>query len=141
MDQNRPPRRRTPQLPLPVFDQLAERRIQEAQQNGAFDELPGSGAPLELDDDTLVPEELRAAYRILKNSGYVPAEVEALRDLREVEHMLGHERDETKRNELIGRLNLLLARAGTGHKRNLAIEHDYFHKIAEKLGASGRMRR
>jgi hypothetical protein len=39
-------------------------------------------APLVLDDDAMVPEELRAAYRVLKNSGYVPAEVEALRDLR-----------------------------------------------------------
>ncbi len=141
MGQDKSTRRRAPQLPLPVFDQLAERRIQEAQESGAFDDLPGTGAPLALDDDAMVPEELRAAYRILKNSGYVPAEVEALRDLREVEQMLEQERDATKRNELIGKLNLLLARAGIEQKRNLAVEHDYFHKIAEKLGGHGRNRR
>ena len=47
----------------------------------AFDDLPGSGRPLELDDDRLVPEELRVAWRILKNAGFVPPEIEALRDI------------------------------------------------------------
>jgi len=135
MNPDRSTRRRPPQMPPPVFDQLAERRIREARENGAFDDLPGTGAPLALDDDALVPAELRAAYRVLKNSGYVPAEVEALRDLREVEQMLQHERDDARRNELIGKLNLLLARAGIAHKRNLAVEQDYFQKIAEKPGA------
>ena len=45
----------------------AEQRILEAQTQGVFDDLPGAGAPLKLDDDAMVPEELRAAYRILKN--------------------------------------------------------------------------
>ena len=134
MDRDRATRRRTAQIPPPVFDQLAEQRICEAQKNGAFDDLPGAGAPLVLDDDAMVPEELRAAYRVLKNSDYVPAEVEALRDLRAVELSLEQERDTARRDELIGKLNLLLARAGITHKRNLAVERDYFQRIAEKLG-------
>jgi hypothetical protein len=64
-----------------AFDDLIERRIEEARRQGAFDDLPGAGRPLELDDDRLVPEELRVAWRILKNAGYVPPEVEALRDI------------------------------------------------------------
>ena len=64
-----------------AFNELIERRIDEARRQGAFDDLPGEGKPLDLDDDRLVPEELRMAYRILKNAGYVPPEVEALRDL------------------------------------------------------------
>ena len=64
-----------------AFDDLIERRIDEARRAGAFDDLPGAGRPLELDDDRLVPEELRVAWRILKNAGFVPPEVEALRDL------------------------------------------------------------
>lgn len=141
MSSQRPTRRRMPQLPLPAFDQMAERRIREAQDNGAFDDLPGAGAPLKLDDDALVPEELRAAYRVLKNSGYVPSEVEALRELHEVEQQLERERDETRRTELLGKLNLLLARAGLSGERNLALEHEYFCKIAEKLGARGSRQR
>lgn len=60
-----------------MLDFIAERKIAEAIANGDFDDLPGSGKPLELDDDSLVPEELRLAYRILKNAGFVPPEIEA----------------------------------------------------------------
>jgi hypothetical protein len=58
-----------------MLDFIAERVIQEAIARGELDDLPGTGRPLELDDDALVPEELRLAYRILKNAGYVPEEV------------------------------------------------------------------
>lgn len=76
---------------LAAFDDLIERRIEEARRQGAFDDLPGSGRPLELDDDRLVPEELRVAWRILKNAGFVPPEVEALRD---IDALLGKALDE-----------------------------------------------
>ncbi len=61
-----------------AFELIAERKIAEAAERGEFDDLPGRGKPLDLEDDALVPEDLRMAYRILKNAGYVPAEVEAL---------------------------------------------------------------
>jgi len=54
---------------------LAERRIEEALARGELDGLPGAGRPLELDDDALVPEELRLAHRILKNAGFTPADL------------------------------------------------------------------
>lgn len=52
-----------------LLDQWAERHITEAQSKGEFDNLPGSGEPLILDDDSHVPPELRAGYRLLKNAG------------------------------------------------------------------------
>jgi hypothetical protein len=58
-----------------ALDFLAERRIAEAVSRGEFDHLPGAGRPLDLEEDPLVPEEMRVAYRILKNAGYVPEEV------------------------------------------------------------------
>src|SRR4051812_37578082 len=61
-----------------VLELLAERKIEDAIARGEFDDLPGAGRPLELDDDPLVPEELRVAYRILKNAGYVPPELETI---------------------------------------------------------------
>ena len=61
-----------------MLDFLAERRIAEAVSRGEFDDLPGAGRPLELDDDVLVPEELRVAHRILKNAGVAPPEVKKL---------------------------------------------------------------
>lgn len=59
-----------------LSDQWAERHILDAMAKGEFDNLPGAGSPLVLDDDSGVPQELRVAYRILKNAGYVPAEIQ-----------------------------------------------------------------
>lgn len=70
---------------------LAERRIEEAITRGELDDLPGAGRPLELDDDRLVPEELRVAYRILKNAGYVPPEVETLSEIGELERFIARD--------------------------------------------------
>lgn len=61
-----------------MLDFLAERRIAEAVSRGELDHLPGAGAPLALDDDALVPEELRLSHRILKNAGLAPPEVKKL---------------------------------------------------------------
>jgi Domain of unknown function (DUF1992) len=48
---------------------LAERKIEVAIERGEFDDLPGAGQPLDLDDiDPMLPEELRMAWRILKNA-------------------------------------------------------------------------
>ena len=59
-----------------MFDSIAERKIAEAIAAGELDDLPGAGKPLELEDDALVPEELRMTFRILRNAGIVPPEIE-----------------------------------------------------------------
>jgi hypothetical protein len=53
-----------------LIDQLAEEKISEAISQGGLDNLPGAGKPLYLDDDALIPEALRAGFRLLKNSGF-----------------------------------------------------------------------
>lgn len=63
-----------------LLDQWAERHIAEAQAKGEFDNLVGSGEPLILDDDSHVPPELRAGYRLLKNAGCLPPELEHRRE-------------------------------------------------------------
>ena len=63
-----------------LLDQWAERHIAEAQAKGEFDNLAGSGEPLILDDDSHVPPELRAGYRLLKNAGCLPPELEQRRE-------------------------------------------------------------
>jgi len=54
------------------FTRIAERKIQEAIDEGKFDNLPGKGKPLNLDDDPFTPQHLRMANRILKNAGVLP---------------------------------------------------------------------
>ena len=112
-------------------------RIREAQARGEFDDLPGMGAPLALDDDALVPEELRVAYRMLKNAGFVPPEIEAHREIREIEQLLHAAGDEVERTRLLSRINFLLTRSGAGRRRgNLRVEQAYLEKIAERLERS-----
>jgi hypothetical protein len=117
-----------------ALDSLAERRIREAQENGEFDDLPGAGSPLEFGDDALVPEELRAAYRLLKNSGFLPPELEAHREIREVEQLLRTVEDGAERSRLLARIDFLLTRRAAGNQRgHLRVEADYFEKIAGGL--------
>jgi len=117
-----------------ALDGLAERRIREAQENGEFDGLPGTGAPLEFDDDALVPEELRAAYRLLKNAGFVPPELEAHREIRELEQVLRAVEDDAERSHLLARINFLLTRSAAGkHGGGLRVESAYFEKLAASL--------
>ncbi|HEX5324157.1 MAG TPA: DUF1992 domain-containing protein, partial [Capsulimonadaceae bacterium] len=51
---------------------IAERKIQEAMDEGLFDNLPGKGKPLVLDDDSLTPPDLRIVHHVLKNANVVP---------------------------------------------------------------------
>ena len=55
------------------LDRIAERRIKEAMDAGEFDNLEGLGKPLkDIDNNPFVPTELRAALKVLSNSGYAP---------------------------------------------------------------------
>ncbi len=54
---------------------IAQRKIDEAAERGELQGLPGEGAPLDLYEDPLVPEEVRMAKRILKNAEVSLAEV------------------------------------------------------------------
>jgi hypothetical protein len=55
-----------------IFRLVAERRIQEAIDDGKFDNLPGKGKPINLEEDMSSPPHLRVANRILKNAGVLP---------------------------------------------------------------------
>ena len=70
------------------FEQMVEARIREAIESGELRDLPGEGKPLTLDDVSAIPEELRAAYRILKNAGFLPPELQLRKELREAEQLL-----------------------------------------------------
>jgi hypothetical protein len=64
-------------------ERLAEKRILQAQEEGAFDDLPGRGVPLPPDKFARLHPEFRLVARVLANSGYAPEEVGLLRALNE----------------------------------------------------------
>ena len=58
-----------------AFEKIAEQRIAEALERGELSGLNGEDEPLRLDDDSMVPEDLRMANRVLVNAGFLPAGV------------------------------------------------------------------
>ncbi|MCX8963332.1 DUF1992 domain-containing protein [Erwinia psidii] len=99
-----------------LIDQLAEQHISEAQKNGEFDNLPGSGRKLELDDDSHVPEALRAAYRLMKNAGFLPPELEIRREAIELHELLAgidpHDEQYAQQSKRLTLLTIKLRQAG-----------------------------
>jgi DnaJ-like protein len=120
---------------LSVLDALAEARIEEAMRDGAFDDLPGAGRPLELDDDRLIPEGLRVAYRILKNAGFVPPEVEARRQRAELTVLVARLDDSPARRHALAKLALLEAKLEGSSLRSRRDPH-YEAKLVERLSRS-----
>ena len=119
---------------MSLLDELAEQRIREAVERGDFEDLPGRGEPLALEDDGLVPEELRAGYRLLKNAGFVPPELEQVRELREVEALIRQaeaEADREARENGGRRLRMVLQRLHGG--RTPRAVHDYAERLRAHL--------
>jgi len=117
---------------------IAERKIAEAEAQGALKDLPGEGKPLDLDDDPLIPDDLRMAYRILKNAGLVPEEIAMLREVGQLEALV-RDGDAAARDEAgqqaVWRLELLrmkLDHAAPGRSSALLGER-YRQKIIERI--------
>jgi hypothetical protein len=78
-----------------------EEKIREAQERGDFDDLPGRGKPLDHSQYFSAPEELRVAHHLLRNAGFVPEQVELLREIGELREQFRACNDEIERNRLL----------------------------------------
>ncbi len=116
-----------------MIDAIAEQRIREAALRGDFDDLPGAGQPLDLGDDLLVPEELRMAYRILKNAGFVPPEVQTLKEIGALERLIQSLDDGEERSVAMRKLRLLTMQLGNSRSGNLRLEADYYDAMVQRL--------
>ncbi|MDT3698698.1 MAG: DUF1992 domain-containing protein [Thermincola sp.] len=84
---------------------IAEQKIREAIRNGEFDNLPGQGKPLQLEDLSHVPGDLRAGYIILKNAGILPEEMQIEKEIMSLETLVNCCYDADKRKVLKKELN------------------------------------
>ena len=118
-----------------MFQRLAEQRILEAQRKGEFDDLPGKGQPLELEDLSSVPDELRIGYIVLKNAHVLPPEAELLKDIHILEDLLKHVEDEGERKALAKSIQWKVIRLDMLKRRSmkLNIVRDYSRKLISKL--------
>jgi len=127
-------------LSLAFIERLAEERIKQAQEEGAFDDLPGRGQPLCLDDDAHVPEDLRMAWRVLKNAGCLPPELEAQREIHTARELLSALTDEAERYRQMQRLNLLITRLNMSRRRPVQLEarQEYYDRIVARVPLPGK---
>lgn len=121
-----------------LIDQMLEKHVQEAQERGDFDGLPGAGQPLELADDSDVPAELRAGYRLLKNAGFLPPELELRKEIRELRQLLDTLDDEQALKRARTRLSLLMTRLQAGGHAELSVdvEREYHQRLLARLDDS-----
>jgi len=119
-----------------VFQKIIEKRILEAQKKGEFDDLPGSGEPISVEDDSHVPEDLRLTYKILKNANCVPPEVQLRKDIRKMEDMLEGMSDEKEKYRHIKRINFKIMQLNMMGKASplLGDTELYYNKVLEKTG-------
>ena len=101
------------------FESLAEARIRDAIEEGRFDDVPGMGEPLELEDLSRIPEDLRGSYTILKNANVLPEEMCLRKELVTMENLLRACRDEVVADELRGRMEDLSLRYSILMERRL----------------------
>ena len=87
---------------------LAEEKIREAMDEGVFDNLPGKGKPLDLEEDGAVPEDMRLAFKILRNAGCLPIEMEVRKEIYSLRQLLKEAIDEDSRRQLRRELNFLM---------------------------------
>lgn len=125
-----------------AFEMLAEERIREAQRKGEFDDLEGAGKPLQLEDDSMIPPELRMAYKILKNAGCLPPEAQIRKDITTALDLLEAMDDERERYQQIQKLNYLVfkmkdMRAG---KISIDAENEYYQSVVERLSVKRKNR-
>ncbi len=117
-----------------VLADLAEQAILKAQRRGEFENLKGQGRPLDLESDPFMPEHLRMAYKMLKNAGYVPEEIQAQREIRSLIECLEQETDESRKMRQIQKVNLLLLKAKLENRGLLLEENEaYFHKVVSRV--------
>ncbi len=116
------------------LQKIIEQKIREAQMKGEFDNLPGTGKPVEIEDDRHVPEDLRMAYKILKNANCVPPELELKKEIRRMEDMLENLSDEKEKYRQIKKINFRIMQLNMLRKTSPLLEDTelYYKKVVEK---------
>jgi len=117
------------------IEKIAEQKIKEALEKGELDNIPGQGAPLALEDDSRIPEDLRLAFKILKNADCLPPELEARKEIRQMEDLLDRAPDERERYRLIKKINFMIMKLNLMGKRPLELEDKeiYYQRVVDKL--------
>jgi len=112
------------------FEKIVEDRIKKAQHRGEFDDLPGMGKPLHLADDQHIPEDLRLAYKILKNGDCLPPEIELKKEILRTEDLLTNMHDEAERYRTLKKLNFLILKLNAARNSDARFDMPQHYLVA-----------
>lgn len=120
---------------MSFFTRVVEERIREAQKNGAFDNLPGKGKPLQLEDQSMVPEDLRMSYHILKNAHVLPPEAEVQKEIHTLQDLLKYVEEEGERKALLKEIEWKFIRLDMLRRRSFSWKTSQFYgkKLVQRL--------
>jgi hypothetical protein len=120
---------------LEGYLKIVEQRIKDALERGEFDNLPGKGEPLALEDDSHIPEDLRIAYKILKNADCLPPEIQEKKEIMQMEDMLSSIPDDLERYKLIKKINYRIMKLNMSGKKSPLLEEKqlYFKKLIDRF--------
>lgn len=121
-----------------ILGKIAEQKILEAQKRGDFNDLPGQGEPLDLTEEFMIPEECRMAYKILKNAGCAPPELQIKNEIIQIEDMLASIKDEQEKYRQIKKLNCLVTKLNIMRSAPVNFEEDqrYYEKVVSKISVA-----
>jgi len=122
---------------LSGFAKLVEQRIQAAQRNGDFEDLQGTGRPIEFEDDSNIPEDLRMAYKMLKNADCTPPEIEIKKQILKTEDLLSGMQDSQEKYKVIKKINYLVTKLNCLRRTPINLEEpQYSGQIIDRLSKS-----
>ena len=108
---------------MPTLDEQIAQSLRDAQRSGELQSAASWGKPLDLADGyAQTPEELRMAFKALKDAGFVPPEVETMKQIAALRDRIAGAPDAAQADALRRRLGEL--------QQHLALR-------LEKLRASG----
>ena len=113
------------------FEKIVEERILKAQKKGEFENLVGSGKPLKLNENWRIPEELRLAYKILKNADCLPPEIELKKEIKQTEDLLAGMQETSEKYCILKKLNFLIMKLNTIQDTSIMFEMPQYYM--EKL--------
>ncbi len=118
------------------FEKIAEKKIREAMDNGEFDDLPGKGKPLQLEDDRHIAQDIRLAHKILKNANCLPPELELRKEILTMEELLDGVRDTKEKYRQIKKLNYLIMKLNMSRRGSMDLEKHqlYYDRLVDKMG-------
>ncbi|MDR2551234.1 MAG: DUF1992 domain-containing protein [Desulfobulbus sp.] len=121
---------------LSIIQTIAERKIQQAMTEGTIPDLSHwKNKPLPPDDMAHVPEDLRMAYRLLKNGGYVPEEVAVQKEITRLEQLMTTCTDEREKIKQLRKISCLKTKleGRFGRPMELGEETPYYDRVVDRL--------